>query len=129
MEPIHDPFLQVVIWYLVIIGDVHILSYREAIDDEFFNGNEFQFSYLYTDDDLVDTSPGQVITINCEGIDQQFNDYMELLLDVVDNDGPFSTTPVLVRGNIVHPTNTVENPLGYFRISEVFGMSITVVED
>ena len=99
------------------------------IRDEFFNGNFFQFSFLYTEDDSSDLMPGDEITVSCEGIDKPFYNYMELLLEQVDGGGPFSSPPAIVRGNILNPQNSKENPLGYFRISEVFTKSLIIEED
>jgi hypothetical protein len=96
------------------------------IRDEFFNGNFFQFTYLYTEDDASDISPGDLITVSNEGIDKQFYEYMELLLEQVDGGGPFSSPPAVVRGNIINPQDSGKNPLGYFRISEVFTESIVI---
>ena len=99
------------------------------VRDQFFNGNTFEFSYLYTDDDSSDLKPGDQISISCEGIDQQFYNYIELLLEQVQDGGPFSSPPATPRGNIINPEDSKQNPLGYFRISEVYTKDFTIEED
>jgi hypothetical protein len=45
---------------------------------------------------------------------------MGILLPVAEGGaGPWSTTPVNVRGNIVNQTNHANFALGYFRLCEV----------
>ncbi len=101
----------------------------QPLDDTFFDGNDFEFSFLYTEDDEVDLQPGDVITITNEGIDQQFFTYMELLLEQIGGGALFSSPPATVRGNIINADNPDNFPYGYFRISEAISREFTVVED
>ncbi len=101
----------------------------EPIDDEFFDGNNFEFSFLYTEDDEVDLQAGDVITVTNDGIDQQFFEYMELLLEQTQGGAIFSSPPATVRGNIVNADNPDNFPYGYFRISEAVSREFTILED
>jgi len=105
-------------------------SLYEPLEDEFFEGNDFEFSFLYTDDDEADTDPGDVLTIINDGIDEQFFDYMELLLEQADGGGAiFSSPPATVRGNIVNQANPENFAYGYFRVSEAISDQYTILED
>jgi hypothetical protein len=42
----------------------------------------------------------------------------KLLLISVGSNGPFSTPPATVRGNIINQTNSNNFALGYFNLSE-----------
>lgn len=100
------------------------------LDDQFFDGNDFEFSFLYTEDDEVDLQPGDVITVISDGIDEQFFNYMELLLEQADGGGAiFSSPPATVRGNIVNQTDMGNIAFGYFRVSEAIAQDYTVLED
>ena len=92
-------------------------------DDRFYQGEKFVFSYFY--DDL---QPNQEITIEINGIDEQFFNYMTLLIEQSGQDagGPFQAPPATVRGNIVNTTKPENYPLGYFSISESDRASFTV---
>ena len=94
-------------------------------EDEFYQGQQFEFSYFY--DRELET--GQEIEISIMGADQQYYNYMNLLLEQTDQDFGFFETPrATVRGNIFDITgldniNILDNtdrpddfPLGYFAI-------------
>lgn len=87
-----------------------------AFSDEFFNGNQM-FSLLIDED----TKPGQNINFSLHGISERYHNYMTILIGISGsiNSGPFTTPPAAVKGNIINQTNTKNNPLGYFRLSEV----------
>ncbi len=101
----------------------------EPIDDRFFDGNTFEFSFLYTEDDEVDLEPGDVVTIINDGVDSQFYDYVELLLEQTGGGGPFATAPATVRGNFINTTDIDRYALGYFRVSEATTFDFTILED
>ncbi|WP_299361536.1 DUF4249 family protein [Winogradskyella sp.] len=101
----------------------------QPLDDQFFDGNEFEFSFLYTEDDEVNLQPGDVVTVINDGVDEQFFTYMELLLEQTDSGGFFSSPPTTARGNVINQANPDAYPLGYFRISEAFTLNYTVQED
>ncbi|MDR6301572.1 DUF4249 domain-containing protein [Mesonia maritima] len=90
--------------------------------DEFFNGNEIDFSF--SDEDL---ETGSTVDIRFRGISEQFYNYMSLILETT-NANPFATPPANIRGNIVNETNKENYALGYFRLSEVQKKSYTIQE-
>jgi len=98
------------------------------IEDTFFDGNEFEFSYLYTEEDGESLQPGERITVINDGIDRRFYNYMELLLEQVEPAGPFSAPPATLRGNIVNPQNPDIFAFGYFRISESVSRDFVIEE-
>ena len=95
----------------------------DVYDDEFFDGNQI-FGFYFVED----TAPGDEILFNLYGVDEQFYNFMLVLLQqsTDQSDGPFETQPATVRGNIINETNFDNFPLGYFRISEVSTLSYTV---
>ena len=64
---------------------------------------------------------GQHIKFTLHGISQRYFNYMNILIGISGglSNGPFSTPPATVRGNIVNTTNPNAYALGYFRLSEV----------
>jgi len=94
----------------------------DVFDDEFFDGNPI-FGF-YRDEDL---SSGDEVTFNLYGVNQQFYNFMYVLLQqTASGGGPFETQPATVRGNIINETNPDNFPLGYFRISEMSTIIYTV---
>ncbi|NHF59338.1 DUF4249 family protein [Flavobacteriaceae bacterium TP-CH-4] len=105
-------------------------------EDEFYNGQTFEFSYFY-DDDVI---PGMEVEISILGIDESFYNYMNQLIVQADSgsQGPFQTPSATVRGNIINVTNidnidTFDNvedsnnfALGYFAVSQTFSQSLTI---
>ena len=91
--------------------------------DEFFDGNAIFGFYLV--EDLI---PGDEVIFNLYGVDEQFYNFMFVLLQqsTDQSDGPFETQPATVRGNIINETNGDNFPLGYFRISEVSTLNYIV---
>lgn len=88
---------------------------RSVYNDEFSNGN-LNFGYFVVED----LAPGDSVIFNLYGVDEDFYNYMFVLLQQIGGgSGPFDTQPATVRGNIINETNPENYPLGYFRISEV----------
>ncbi|OGS73425.1 MAG: hypothetical protein A3G95_04205 [Flavobacteria bacterium RIFCSPLOWO2_12_FULL_31_7] len=94
-----------------------------VFNDEFTNGNEM-FS-LIIDEDLA---AGQNINFTLHGISERYHNYMNILIGISGglSNGPFSTPPATVKGNIINQTNVSDYPLGYFRLSEVDVRNYTV---
>lgn len=103
--------------------------------DIFYEGQSFSFSYFYD----TDFSPGDEITVSILGVDQDFFNYMNLLIEQSEGAfGPFETPAATVRGNIFDVTgidniNQFDNveqpdnfPLGYFSVSQVFFETLVV---
>ncbi|MGW9686577.1 DUF4249 family protein [Flagellimonas sp. 2504JD1-5] len=106
-----------------------------ALDDQFIDGQQFEFSYFYQ----KDLEPGQEVEISILGADQQFFNYMDLLVEQTQNDGGvFETPSATVRGNVFDITgldNTLifdnvnrpdDFPLGYFAVVEEFKQTLTL---
>lgn len=104
-------------------------------EDEFYQGQSFQFSYFY--DDRLD--PGREISIRIMGVDEQLYTYMDQLIEQSgDSQGPFQTPGATVRGNIINVTDidntdnfdNVDNPnnfaLGYFAVVQEFVRPFTI---
>lgn len=96
---------------------------RDAIDDEFFDGNEVPGFYF-----VDDLEAGDVVTFNLYGADEQFYNFLFVLLQQggEESGGPFETQPATIKGNIVNQTNPENYPLGYFRISELSTITYTI---
>ncbi|MEN1783915.1 MAG: DUF4249 family protein [Bacteroidota bacterium] len=106
-----------------------------ALDDEFINGQEFEFSY-FPERDLI---PGETITVSILGADQELFNYIDLLVEQTENDGGvFETPAATVRGNIFDITgldnvnifDNVNRPnefaLGYFGFVQEFKDSLII---
>jgi len=104
-------------------------------EDEFYQGQEFEFSYFYDND----INPGQEIDISILGADQAFYNYMnQLIVQSGGDQGPFQTPSATVRGNIINITNidninsfdNVEDAdnfaLGYFAVCQTFTETIVI---
>ncbi|MBT8322813.1 MAG: DUF4249 domain-containing protein [Eudoraea sp.] len=100
-----------------------------ATEDDFYQGQQFQFSYFYDQE----FEPGREIEISIMGADQQFFNYMDLIIEQTEQSFGFFETPrATVRGNVFDITdldniNVVDNtdqpdvfPLGYFAIVQEF---------
>ncbi len=87
----------------------------EVEDDENDNGN--LITMYYSNKDL---KPGDLMNIKLYGISRRYYEYFnKLLLASGGDSGPFPSTPVAVRGNIINETNFNNFAFGYFRLSEV----------
>ncbi len=107
----------------------------QAVEDQFFQGQQFQFSYFY-DKNL---EPGQDVTISILGADQDFFNYVDLLVEQTEDTGGVFETPVTTaRGNVFDVTdldniNIFDNvgqpdvfALGYFAVVQTFSRTITI---
>jgi len=106
-----------------------------ALDDQFIDGQEFEFSY-FPDRDL---EPGEEIEVSLLGADLEFFNYMDLLVEQTQDDGGvFETPAATVRGNIFDVTG-IDNdlifdnvnrpdafPLGYFAVVQEFKSRIVI---
>ncbi len=104
-------------------------------EDQFYQGQQFSFSYFY--DQLFE--PGTVLEISLLGADQNFFNYMNLLVQQTEGQqGPFQTPVATARGNVFDITgldnidisDSVSTPdefaLGYFAIVQEYKGSVTV---
>lgn len=106
-----------------------------ATDDQFIDGQEFAFSYFY-DEKL---GPGRELEISILGADQEFFNYIDLLVEQTENDGGIFETPAAtVRGNMFDVTGldnieVFDNvgrresfALGYFAVVEEEKRNLTI---
>jgi hypothetical protein len=106
-----------------------------ATDDQFIDGQEFEFSYFY--DQLFE--PGTELNIEILGATQEFHNYIDLLFEQTQgNGGVFETPTATIRGNVfdvtgLDNTTIVDNvarandfALGYFAVVQKFDATITV---
>lgn len=101
-------------------------------EDEFYQGQIFEFSYFYDED----VKPGRKIDISILGVEEPFYNYMnQLIVQSGGDQGPFQTPAATVRGNIINVTepDNQENmdnrnnfALGYFAVCQVFSESIVI---
>lgn len=104
-------------------------------EDKFYRGQQFSFSYFY--DQLFE--PNTEIEIGLMGADQNFYNYMDLLIEQTTNDAGIFATPVAtVRGNVFDITD-IDNidisdnvgqpnifPLGYFAIVQEYKDTLVI---
>ena len=104
-------------------------------DDEFYQGQQFEFSYFH--DQIYE--PGTILNVSILGADKTFYNYMDQLIEQTeDSQGPFQTPKGTVRGNVFDITeldnrdvfdNTGEPnvyPLGYFAIVQEYKGEIVI---
>ncbi len=106
-----------------------------AVEDQFFDGQQFEFSYFY--DQLFD--PGTELNIDILGATPEFYNYIDLIIEQTqDTGGVFETPTAIVRGNVFDVTgldnqDIVDNversndfALGYFAIVQQFSSTVVV---
>ena len=106
-----------------------------ALDDQFFQDQQFKFSYFYQ----TNLDPGDQVTVSILGATQEFYNYMDLLVEQTQNDGGVFETPIsTARGNVFDVTDldnidvfdNVGQPelfaLGYFAVVQEFRQTITI---
>ena len=103
-------------------------------EDSFYRDQEFTFSYFY--DETFES--GTVLDVGLLGADRTLYNYMGLLTEQAEQQGPFQTPAATVRGNVFDVTgldniDIVDNagrpevfPLGYFALVQEFTSSITI---
>jgi len=92
------------------------------VKDEFVNGNEMKFFIKKLDDEDTgeeEYEAGDVIDLNLYGISEAYFNYMCVLIFQSETSGPFSATPVALRGNCVNPNNPEKFAFGYFRLTQM----------
>ena len=117
----NDPVDQENYYFFEFTPSLPVIPTLDTFKDEFVNGNEI-FG-LYIEEDL---DSGQSVTIRNHGVSERFYEFMFILLQQSESEGPFGTQPATVRGNCINQTNPNNYPLGYFRLSEVEELVYTV---
>ncbi len=94
-----------------------------VISDEFTNGNE-----NFIENDNENYIAGITVDINVYGISERYYDYLSILIQQSgsDENGPFPTTPVQLKGNCTNVNDSNEEVLGYFRLGEFDTTSYTI---
>jgi hypothetical protein len=116
------------------VFDFHFGDYL-VTEDEFYKGQQFEFSYFYD----RTFEPGTELEISILGADQGFYNYMDQLIEQGgEPQGPFQTPVATVRGNVFDITDldnidVLDNvdqpdifPLGYFAIVQEYRKTITI---
>ena len=104
-------------------------------EDEFYQGQQFSFSYFY--DELL--LAGDEVEVSIMGTDEEFSKYMTKLIEQSEGDfGPFQTPSITVRGNFINATNInndgafdntgdINNfALGYFAVVQEFKQTVVI---
>jgi len=100
----------------------------EDAKDEFINGNEIDWWYEIEEDEmdgLTPFEPGDTVYISMHGISKSYYEYIKILIEQMGGAGLFSSTPVALKGNCVNQTKPENQPLGYFRLTEVNKVTYT----
>ena len=97
-----------------------------TIEDRFFNGTDYNFSFFYDEDDIELPT---TVNIKMAGISKDYYTYFRILLDQsgVNGGGPFQSVPSSLLGNMINTTNEANFPLGYFHISEIDTFNVNLV--
>lgn len=106
-------------------------------EDEFYQGQQFVFSYFYDSDLKLDAD--STINVSLLGADESFYNYMnQVIVQSGGNQGPFQTPAATVRGNVFNVTGidnieVVDNversdnfALGYFAIVQEYSQSLVI---
>lgn len=98
-----------------------------SIDDRFFNGSDYNFSFFYQEDEI---ELPKKVTLKMSGISKDFYTYFEVLNSQSgqNSGGPFQSVPTSLLGNMINTTNEDNYPLGYFHISETDTFTINLVQ-
>ncbi|NNE77475.1 MAG: DUF4249 family protein [Pricia sp.] len=95
-------------------------------EDEFYQGQTFEFSYFY-DEGL---ESGRIIDVSIIGVDEGFYNYMnQIIVQAGGDQGPFQTPAATVRGNIIRVKSTNSRDdfaMGYFAVCQTFSEMITI---
>jgi len=98
-----------------------------TIEDRYFDGSEYNFSYFYKDDNIEFPKN---IAIKMSGVSKEYYTYFRVLINQSGQNagGPFQSVPSSLLGNMINTTNEANFPLGYFHISETDTFNIALVD-
>jgi hypothetical protein len=98
-----------------------------TIEDRFFNGSDYNFSFFYREDDIELPT---TVTIKMSGISKEFYTYFRVLSSQSGQNGggPFQSVPSSLLANMININDDNNFPLGYFHISETDTFTIDLVE-
>ena len=84
--------------------------------DLYINGNSFTFSYFI---DKNNIPQNRELIVRMEGIDYDYFKYMiQIVIQTNTQNGPFSTPPAPILGNIINSKNDDSTVFGYFKVCE-----------
>ena len=84
--------------------------------DLYINGNSFTFSYFINKDQIPNSKK---LRVKMEGINYYYFKYMlQILIQTNTQNGPFSTPPATIKGNIINQNNNSNDVFGYFKVCE-----------
>jgi hypothetical protein len=98
-----------------------------SIEDRFFNGTDYNFSFFYQEDEIELPT---TVRVKMSGITKEYFTYFRILINQSgqNSGGPFQSIPSSLLGNVINTTNEVNFPLGYFHISETDTYLLSLVE-
>jgi hypothetical protein len=98
-----------------------------SIEDRFFNGTDYNFSFFYGEDEIELPT---TVRVKMSGITKEYFTYFRILINQSgqNSGGPFQSIPSSLLGNVINTTNEVNFPLGYFHISETDTYLLSLVE-
>ena len=98
-------------YYLFEFGEGNLQPAR----DLYIDGNEFSFSYFINKKKIKNNE----LNIKMEGVDFDYFKFMiQIVIQTNTQNGPFSTAPSSIKGNIYCVNNEDLNPFGYFKVCE-----------
>lgn len=84
--------------------------------DLYINGNSFTFSYFINKNQIPESKK---LKVKMEGINYNYFKYMlQILIQTNTQNGPFSTPPASIKGNINNVNNDDDIVFGYFKVCE-----------
>jgi hypothetical protein len=98
-----------------------------TIEDRFFNGSEYNFSFFYQEEEL---ELPETVTVKMSGISKDYFSYFRVLVSQSgqNSGGPFESVPSSLLGNMINKTNENNFPLGYFHISETDTFTLDLIQ-
>ncbi len=94
-----------------------LLPSIEDWNDEFINGNEATWWYEKEEGEAFQS--GDVVDISFFGISESYHNYIRILIEQSEGAGPFSATPVPLKGNCINESTPANYAFGYFRLTQV----------
>jgi len=100
---------------------------RTALEDRFFNGSVYEFSFFYQEDEI---ELPRNVTIKIASATKDYYEFYRVVLNQSGQNGggPFQSVPASLLGNIINKTNFKNFPLGYFHIADVDKFDLDLVE-
>lgn len=107
---------------------VSVLPEYSNADDSLISEvpGENNYDFTYFEEEL---EPGDLLKISTYGISSRYNDFLnKILLTAGGSNGPFSTAPATIRGNLLNETEEENRAFGYFSMNEYVYIEYIVKE-